>query len=177
MMGAAVAAALLASQATATDQAAAASNLLSAAREYRNAEEKLVAAMIKADENYVGRNEIARRVDGIYARRTVQTLLSSAELIQRSAKALEEHGLTGDIRFWQGTKRRLLMVLADMNRTDDARLQTSQATVQALAKAGIDARGEGSSRPEEHLAAGKVLELVSAQRETRRRRQKLSTSR
>ncbi len=64
--------------------------------------------------------------------------------MQRSARALEEHGLTGDIRIWQGKRQRLLMELADMDRADDARLRTSQAALQALTKAGINARtGDG----------------------------------
>jgi hypothetical protein len=162
MLGAAIAVALLASRTAATDQATAASDLTSAAGEYRKAEEKLVAAIIKADKNDVGRNEIARQVEGIYSRQTVLTLLSSADLVQRSARALEAHGLTGDVRIWQGKKQRLLVELTEMDRTDDARLQTSQATVQALAKAGIDARSASDTSPDEHLAAGKVLELISA---------------
>jgi hypothetical protein len=51
------------------------------------------------------------------------------------------------------------MELADMERADDARLRTSQAAVQAVAKAGIGARTGGSASPAAHLAAGKVIEL------------------
>jgi hypothetical protein len=160
MLGAVVAVTLLASRSAAADQAVAASNLTAAADAYRKAENKLVAAIIEADKNDVGRNEIARRVEGIYSRQTVLTLLGSADLVQRSAKALEEHGLAGDIRIWQGKRQRLLMELADMDRADDTRLQTSQAAVQAMAKAGIGARTGGSASPARHLAAGKVIELI-----------------
>lgn len=80
--------------------------------------------------------------------------------MQRSARALEEHRLTGDIRIWQGKRQRLLMELADMDRADDARMRTSQAAVQAMAKAGIGARNGGSASPARHLAAGKVIELI-----------------
>ena len=90
--------------------------------------------LIEADRNDVGRNEIARRVDGIYSRQTVLTLLGSADLVQRSATVLEEHGLTGDVRIWQGKRQRVLMELADTDRSDDCRLRTSQAAVQAPAR-------------------------------------------
>jgi hypothetical protein len=160
MLGAVVAVTLLASRSAAADQAVAASNLTAAADAYRKAENKLVATIIEADKNDVGRNEIARRVEGIYSRQTVLTLLGSADLVQRSARALEEHGLAGDIRIWQGKRQRLLMELADMDRTDDARQRTSQAAVQAMAKAGIGARTAGSASAASHLAAGKVIELI-----------------
>jgi hypothetical protein len=160
MLGAVIAVTLLASRAAATGQAVAASNLNTAADAYRKAEKKLIACIIEADKNDVGRNEIARRVEGIYSRQTVLTLLGSADLVQRSATALEEHGLTGDIRIWQGKRQRLLMELADMDRADDARLRTSQAAVQALARAGINARSGSGAGPARHLAAGKVLELA-----------------
>lgn len=159
MLGAVIAVALLASR-SAADQAVAASNLTAAAEAYRKAENKLITAIIEADKNDVGRNEIARRVEGIYSRQTILTLLGSADLVQRSARALEEHGLTGDIRIWQGKRQRLLMELADMDRADDARLRTSQAAVQAMAEAGIGARNGGSASPASHLAAGKVIELI-----------------
>ena len=160
MLGAVIAVALLASQSAVGDQAAAASNLTSAADAYRKAENKLIAAIIEADKNDVGRNEIARRVDGIYSRQTVLTLLGSADLVQRSARALEDHGLAGDIRIWQGKRQRLLMELADMNRADEERLRTSQAAVQAMAEVGIGARAGGSASPASHLAGGKVIELI-----------------
>lgn len=159
MLGAVIAVTLLASRSAATDQAGAAGNLSSAAETYRKAEEKLIAAIIEADKNDVGRNEIARRVDGIYSRQTVLTLLGSADLVQRSAIVLEEHGLTGDVRIWQGKRQRLLMELANMDRSDDALLQTSEAAVQSLAKAGIDAHSGSSASPAKHLAAGRVVEL------------------
>jgi hypothetical protein len=159
MLGAVIAVALLASRSTAADQTAAAGKLTDAADAYRTAEKNLVAAIIEADRHDVGRNEIARRVDGIFSRQTVLTLLASADLVQRSARALEQDGLTDDIRIWQGQRQRLLMELEDMGRTDEARLRTSEATVQALAKAGISTRSEGSAHPARHLAAGKVLEL------------------
>lgn len=161
MLGAVIAVTLLASRAAATGQAAAASNLTAAAHAYREAEKKLIAAIIEADKNDVGRNEIARRVEGIYSRQTVLTLLGSADLVQRSAAALEEHGLAGDIRIWQGKKQRLLMELADMERANDARLRISRAAVEALAKAGISARSGSSASPAGHLAAGKVVELTT----------------
>jgi hypothetical protein len=160
MLGAVIAVTLLARRSAAADQAVAASNLSTAAEAYRKAENKLVAAIIEADKNDVGRNEIARRVEGIYSRQTVLTLLGSADLVQRSARALEEHGLAGDIRIWQGKRQRLLMELADMDRADDERLRTSQAAVEAVAKAGIGARTGGSASPARHLAAGKVIELM-----------------
>jgi hypothetical protein len=160
MLGAVIAVTLLASRAAATGQAVAASNLTAAADAYRKAEKKLIASIIEADKNDVGRNEIARRVEGIHSRQTVLTLLGSADLVQRSATALEEHGLTGDIRIWQGKRQRLLMELADMDRAGDARMRSSQAVVQALARAGINARSASSAGPARHLAAGKVLELA-----------------
>jgi hypothetical protein len=165
MLVAVIAVSLLASRSAAADsaaadQAVAASNLTAAAGAYRKAENKLIAAIIEADKNDVGRNEIARRVEGIYSRQTVLTLLGSADLVQRSARALEEHGLAGDIRIWQGKRQRLLMELADMDRADEERLRTSQAAVQAMAKAGIGARTGGSASPARHLAAGKVIELI-----------------
>lgn len=162
VLGAAIAVALLASRSAAGDQAVAASNLTAAADAYRKAEKKLVSAIIEADKNDVGRNEIARRVEGIYSRQTVLTLLGSADLAQRSARALEEHGLAGDIRIWQGKRQRLLMELADMDRADDTRLRTSQAAMQAMAKAGIGARTGDSASPAGDLAAGKVVELNSS---------------
>jgi hypothetical protein len=158
MLGAVIAVALLASRGVA-DQAVAASNLSAAAEAYRKAEQKLIAAIIEADKNDVGRNEIARRVDGIYSWQSILTLLGSADLVQRSAIVLEEHGLTGDVRVWQGKRQRLLMELADMDRQGDARLRTSQAAVHALAKAGIRAHSGTSASPASHLAAGKLVEL------------------
>lgn len=160
ILAAFVAAALLTGK-TATDQAIAGSNLSAAADAYRKAEQKLIAAIIEADKNDVGRNEIARRVEGIYSRQTVLTLLGSADLVQRSASALQERGLTGDIRIWQGKGQRLLMELTDLDRADDARLQTSQQAVQALANAGISARAGTNVNPARCLASGKVLELTT----------------
>lgn len=154
MLGAIIAVALLASRSAAADQAAAASNLTAAADAYRKAENKLITAILEADQNDVGRNEIARRVEGIYSRQTVLTLLGSADLVQPSARALEEHGLAFGIRIWQGKRQRLLMELADTDRAGEERLRTSQAAVQAMAKVGI------SARPARHLAAGKVIELI-----------------
>lgn len=160
MLGAAIAVTLLAGRAAATGAVAAAGNLTTAAQAYREAEKKLIAAMIEADKNDVGRNEIARRVEGIYSRQTVLTLLGSADLVQRSAATLEQQGLAGDIRIWQGKKQRLLMELADMERTDDVRLRTSQAALEALASVGISARSENCPNPARYLADGKVVELT-----------------
>ncbi len=160
MLGAVIAVALLASRSAAAGQAVAASNLAAAADAYRKAENKLIAAIIEADKNDVGRNEIARRVEGIYSRQTVLTLLGSADLVQRSARALEEHGLAGDVRIWQGKRQRLLMELADMDRAGEERVRTGQAAVQAMARAGIGARTDGRASPARHLAAGKVIELI-----------------
>jgi hypothetical protein len=160
ILGAFIAATLLASRTTAIDQEVAGSNLTVAADGYRKAEKKLIAAIIEADRNDLGRNEIARRVDGIYSRQTVLTLLGSADLVQRSARALDEHGLTGDVRVWPGKRQRLLMELTDMDRADDARLRTSQEAVQALAEAGIGARSGSAASPARHLASGKLLELT-----------------
>src|SRR6266516_3578209 len=84
MLGAFIAATLLASRTTTHDQNIAGSNLTAAADAYREAEKKLIAAIIEADKNDLGRNEIARRVEGIYSRQTVLTLLGSADLVQRS---------------------------------------------------------------------------------------------
>jgi hypothetical protein len=169
MLGAVIAVTLLASRSAAADQAVAASTLTAAADAYRKAENKLITAIIEADKNDVGRNEIARRVDGIYSRQTVLSLLGSADLVQRSARALEADGLAGDIRIWQGKRQRLLMELADMERADDARLRTSQAAVQAMAKAGIGTRAGGGTSPASHLAAGKVIELIPSPENSRRR--------
>lgn len=160
ILAAFVAVALLAGK-TATDQAIAGSNLRAAADAYRKAEQKLIAAIIEADKNDVGRNEIARRVEGIYSRQTVLTLLGSTDLVQRSASALQERGLSGDIRIWQGKGQRLLMELTDLDRADDARLQTSQQAVQALANAGISTRAGTNTNPARCLASGKVLELTA----------------
>jgi hypothetical protein len=162
VLAAFVAVALLASRTAATDQAAAANDLTAAADAYQKAEKKLIAAIIEADKNDVGRNEIARRVDGIYSRQTVLTLLGSADLVQRSAKALDEHGLTGDVRVWQGKRQRLLMELTAMDGADDARLRTSHAAVDALSTVGITARTGTTATPAKHLAAGKVVELISS---------------
>lgn len=162
VLGAFVAATLLAGRAAAADQHIAGSNLTAAADAYREAEKKLIAAIIEADRNDLGRNEIARRVEGIYSRQTVLTLLGSADLVQRSAIALERQGLTSDIRVWQGKRQRLLMELTDMDRANEARLRTSHAAVRALAEAGIGVRGGSTASPVRHLASGNVLELTSA---------------
>jgi hypothetical protein len=161
MLGAVIAVTLLASRSAVTGQAVAASNLTAAADAYRSAESNLIAAIIEADKNDVGRNEIARRVEGIYSRQSVLTLLGSADLVQRSARALEQQGLAGDVRIWQGKRQRLLMELADMDLADAERLRTSEAAVRAIADAGIGARTGGNTSAARHLAAGKVVELVS----------------
>jgi hypothetical protein len=160
VLGAAIAIALLARRTALTGQDVAAGNLSAAAEAYRKAEEKLVSSILEADKNDVGRNEIARRVDGIYSRQTVLTLLGSADLVQRSAATLDKHNLTGNVRIWQGKRQRLLMELADTDLPDDARLQASQDAVNALAEAGIGVRNGSSTDPTQHLAAGKVLELI-----------------
>jgi hypothetical protein len=160
MLGAFIAATLLAGRATPTDQDIASRDLSTAAEAYQKAKNRLVAAIIEADRNDLGRNEIARRVDGIYSRQTVLTLLGSADLVQRAAVALEEHDLTSGVRVWQGKRQRLLMELTDMDNADEARLRTSQAAVRALIDAGVGVRTGSTSSPAEHLASGKVLELL-----------------
>jgi hypothetical protein len=62
MLGAFIAASLLTSRTTTTDQAIADSNLTAAADAYKKAEKKLIETIIEADKNDLGRNEIARRV-------------------------------------------------------------------------------------------------------------------
>jgi hypothetical protein len=162
MLSAIVAAGLLATGRGATpDQIMASSNLQSAAQEYKKAEKRLIEAIISADKNDLGRNEIARRVEGIYSRQTVLSLLGSADLLQRAMIALEASGLTGvDVRVWQGTGRRLLMELIKDGDEQD-RLDTSRAALKALSDAGIGTQGGGFVNPAKHLAMGKVLELTS----------------
>lgn len=162
MLGALVAAALLASRGTSPDQLLAGSELSSAAEGYKKAEKRLIEAIISADRNDLGRNEIARRVDGIYSRQTVLTLLGSADLLQRAMTALEEGGLSGeDVRVWQGKGRRLLIELIK-DGPDSERIDTSRAVLEALTKAGISAQGNGFINLVRSLACGKVLELTSS---------------
>ena len=161
MLGAVIAAGLLATRGPTLDQIMASGNLQTAAQEYKRAEKRLVEAIISADKNDLGRNEIARRVEGIYSRQTVLALLGSADLLQRAMTALEESGLTGaDVRVWQGKGRRLLMELIK-DGSDQDRLNTSRAALKALNGAGISTQGGGFANPAKHLTAGKVLELAS----------------
>jgi hypothetical protein len=162
MLGALVAAALFASRGPTPDQVLAGVELSAAAEGYKKAEKRLVEAIISADRNDLGRNEIARRVDGIYSRQTVLTLLGSADLLQRAMTALEKGGLSGeDVRVWQGKGRRLLIELI-RDGHDGERTDTSRAVLEALTKAGISVQGSGFSSPVRSLACGKVLELTSS---------------
>lgn len=161
MLGALVAAALFASRGVTPDQVMAGADLSAAAEGYKKAEKRLIEAIISADRNDLGRNEIARRVEGIYSRQTVLTLLGSADLLQRAMTALEKGGLSGeDVRVWQGKGRRLLIELI-RDGQDGERADTSRAVLDALTKAGISVQGSGFSNPVKSLACGKVLELSS----------------
>lgn len=170
VVGAMIAATLLASRGTTPDQIMASSNLQSSAREYKKAEKRLIEAIISADRNDLGRNEIARQVDGIYSRQTVLALLGSADLLQRAMTALEASGLTGaDVRVWQGKGRRLLIELMK-DGSGQERLETSRAALKALTDADIGTQAGSFANPAKHLASGKVLELTSRTVDTGLRR-------
>lgn len=161
MLAAMVAVGLLATRGTSVDQLAASNDLRAAADEYRKAEKQLIEAIISADKNDLGRNEIARHVEGIYSRQTVLTLLGSADLLQRAMTALEGSGLTGaDVRVWQSKGRRLLMELI-RDGDDVDRFAVSRIAIDSLAQAGINTKTNSLINPVRQLASGKVVELTT----------------
>lgn len=138
----------------------AAAALTRAVRRRTAADTALVEAMHAADRAGVSRNDICRRVAGIYARQTALDLLNAASLCARATAALDQAGFLVDEQVVVERKRsrvRLRLVAADGG--PDAR-RSAAGVHRSLVEAGLTLRmREGDADPVEVLACGGVTEI------------------